>query len=123
MHIGSDLVQIREDLEVFFWLLVELLTEFGNVKKEWREEVLEDAKYLFDAAVDEDRTNECFKHIAHDLAGFKDLNLSIIHLEVLFERVADIAIQVVLFVKLLLLLLELPLGHLLLLCLLLGSSG
>ena len=123
MHIGSDLVQIREDLEVFFWLLVELLTEFGNVKKEWREEVLEDAKYLFDAAVDEDRTNECFKHIAHDLAGFKDLNLSIIHLEVLFERVADIAIQVVLFVKLLLLLLELPLGHLLLLCLLLGRSG
>ena len=116
-------MQIREDLEVFFWLLVKLLTEFGNVKKEWREEVLEDAKYLFDAAVDEDRTNECFKHIAHDLAGFKDLNLSIIHLEVLFERVADIAIQVVLFVKLLLLLLELPLGHLLLLCLLLGSSG
>ena len=116
-------MQIREDLEVFFWLLVKLFTEFGNVKKEWREEMLEDAKYLFDAAVDEDRTNECFKHIAHDLAGFKDLNLSIIHLEVLFERVADIAIQVVLFVKLLLLLLELPLGHLLLLCLLLGSSG
>ena len=123
MHIGSDLVQIREDLEVFFWLLVKLLTEFGNVKKEWREEVLEDAKYLFDAAVDEDRTNESFKHIAHDLAGFKDLNLSIIHLKVLFERVANIAIQVVLFVKLLLLLLELPLGHLLLLCLLLGGSG
>ena len=100
----------REDLEVFFWLLVQLLAEFGDMEEERREKVLEHAKHLLDSTIDKDGSDERLKDISHDLARLKDLNLTIIHLEVLLERVPDISIQIVLLAQLLLLLFLLPIG-------------
>ena len=106
-HVWSDLVQIREQLEVFLRLLGQLLAEFGDVKEERCQEVLKDAENLLDAAVDEYRPDEGLKDVAHDLARLKDLDLSIVHPEVLLEGIADVAVQVVLLVQLLLVFLAL----------------
>ena len=97
-------MQIGEQLEVFLRLLGQLLAEFGNMKEERCQKVLKDAKNLLDAAVDEYRPNEGLKDVAHDLAWLKDLDLSIVHPEVLLEGVADVAVQVILLVQLLLVL-------------------
>lgn len=106
-HVWSDLVQVREQLEVFLRLLGQLLAELGDVKEEGCQEVLKDAKNLLNAAVDEYRPNEGLKDVAHDLARLKDLDLSIVHPEVLLEGVADVAVQVILLVQLLLVFLTL----------------
>ncbi len=71
--------------------------------------MLEDLQDFFNATIDKDGANKRFEHITHDLAWFEDFKLPVVHLEVLFERVADVAIQVILFAELLLLLLPLPL--------------
>ena len=71
--------------------------------------MLEDSQDLFNAAIDEDCSNESFKDITHDLARLEDFNLTVVHLEVFFERVANVSVKVILLVQLLLLLLELPL--------------
>jgi len=74
--------------------------------------VLENVQYFFNAAVYENGTDKCLKDVAHYFAGLKDFDLPVIHLEILFERVADVAIEVVLLTHLLLLLLALPVRHL-----------
>lgn len=54
--------------------------------------MLEHAKYFFDSSVDENCTNKSLKDVTHDLAWLKDLNLSIVHFEVLLKRVPNVAI-------------------------------
>lgn len=71
--------------------------------------MLEDLQDFFDASIDENCTNKRLKNVTHDLAWLEDFKLPIVHLEVLFERVANVAIQVILLAELLLLLLPLPL--------------
>ena len=39
-HIGSDLVKIRQNLEVFLRLFVQFLAEFGDMEQEGRKQVL-----------------------------------------------------------------------------------
>ena len=85
-------MEIRKNLEVFFWLLVQFLAKFSNMEKEWSEKVLEDTEYFFNPAIDKDSSNERFKDIAHDLAWLEDFNLAIVHFEVLLERVADVSV-------------------------------
>ena len=106
--VWSDLVQVREYLEVFFGLLVKLLAKLSHMQEERREKVLEDAEHLFDSSIYEDGSNQRLKDITHDLARLEDLDLTIVHLEVLFEGVANVAIQVILFAHLLQLLFALP---------------
>ena len=54
--------------------------------------MLEYAKYFFDSSVDENCTNKSFKYVTHDFTRLKDLNLSVIHFEVLLERVSNVAV-------------------------------
>ena len=70
--------------------------------------MLKDTKHLLNAPVDEDSTNERFKDIAHNFTGLKDLDFTIVHLKVLFKRVADVAVEIILFACLHLLLFILP---------------
>ena len=104
-------MECAEDLEIFFRLFVKFLAKLGHMEQEWGEEVLEDAKHFFDATVDEDSANQCLKDVTHDLARLKQLNITIVHLEVLLEGVEDVAVQIVLLVEQLLLLFLLPVRH------------
>lgn len=110
-HVWGDLVQIRQDLEVLLRLLVQLLAVLCHVEQERSKQVLKHFQYFFDPPVDEYCANEGLKDVAHDLAGLENLDLPVVHLEVLFEGVADVAVQVVLLAHLLLLFLRFPLRH------------
>ena len=81
------------------------------MEQERSKQVLKHFQDFFDATVDENCANEGLKDVAHDLAGLEDLDLPVVHLEVLFEGVADVAVQVVLLAHLLLLFLRFPLGN------------
>ena len=70
--------------------------------------MLKDTKHLLNATVDEYGPDKRFKDIAHNFTGLEDLDLAIVHLEVLLERVADIAVKIILFACLHLLLFIFP---------------
>ena len=100
-----------QDGEIFLRLLVEALTEFGNVEDKRRKEVLVNSENFLYAAINEDCPNQGFKDITKDFASLIQLDVPIVELEVFPERVVDIPVKVILLHQGLSLLLFCPLRH------------
>lgn len=89
-------------MEIFLGLLVQSLAELRHIENERREQVLKHSENFFNACVDEDGSNKCLKDVTHDFARLENFDLAIVHLEVFFERIKNVAVQVIFLIKLLL---------------------